>query len=98
MSDEYEWITVGVNRKRRVKKGTGTACADIRRNVSLYPYTSDALGCTPDHAKAETEFASRQGVDVEYTPQGEAVITSAKQRDRLMSIYGIGGSMKSGRK
>jgi len=95
MSD-YEWVTVGVNRKRRVKKGERQS--KVRHKVSLYPYTSDALGCTPDHAAVETEFARRSGVDVEYTPQGEAVITSARQRDKLMSIYGIGSSMKTGRK
>jgi hypothetical protein len=91
-----EWIEI--KRNRWVLVPLGSSAPEPRKDVSLYPYTSDALGCTPEQAPVETEFAKRNGVDVEYTPNGEAVITSARQRDRLMSIYGIGSGMKTGRR
>jgi hypothetical protein len=95
---QYEWVNVGINRMRLVKKGHPPP--EPRRKVSLYPYESTALGCTPEHADIETARARRRGVNVEYTNDGDAIITSASQRDKLMDIYGIGtgGGMKTGRK
>lgn len=59
------------------------------RKVDLYNYTSDALGVMPDQVEEARSRNRAIGLDLDYKPNGEAIITGKEQWRRAVKAQGL---------
>lgn len=104
MRTEIAAITAGISHTRR-----GPAAARYRRYVdgelvwssdpapvrkhSMFPYKSVQMATDPEDVPTRQEWLRKEGVSVEFDPDGCPIITSQKQHDALAKALG----MKTGR-
>ena len=66
-----------------VQKGFMTA------PLSNYPLLSDGAGVHPAQIESARESARKKGVSIDFTPDGQAIFTSARHRKEYCRLHGI---------
>lgn len=54
-----------------------------------WPILSDGAGCHPDQIPEMSEHMRRNGVALDYTPDGRAIFTDAAQRRKALRVLGM---------
>ena len=57
--------------------------------VAQWPFKSDALGVSPDQVPIARENARKHGIPLEFTTDGQAVITGPKQYSKVAKAMGL---------
>ncbi len=69
--------------------GARAAARRRARRKATWPRTSDALGCHPDQIAESIAAAKRHGVNIDFTPDGEAILQSQRHEDEYAGLYGM---------
>lgn len=67
-------------------------CAEhggVFHRAGLWPMKSQALGVMPSQIKEAKDYAAKHGVSVDFTPDGDAILTSRKNRREYAELYGM---------
>lgn len=60
-----------------------------KSSAALWPFKSDALGVNPCQIAEAQETMRARGLAVDYTPDGQAVLTSEKQFREVAKVSGL---------
>lgn len=59
------------------------------KRTKTWPMKSDAAGVHPSQIASETERAGKMGIPTEFTPDGRAIFTGPKHRQRYCEAIGM---------
>ena len=87
---------VGKAPRKLRAKGLGTCHRDIAaehetkpKRCDLWPMYCDASGVNPTQIPQAIEAAAKQGVKINFTPDGQAILTSPQHRRDYLKVRGL---------